>query len=161
MKVKGIASLMVRMGRKIMGKLLRIINRGPVSGDPKQDIIYRTTGHKGETFVVLEKNHDVDEFFLSQTKKINRLFKLGWGNFVIADDSMQIAYFCLRANKGICQGLNYRMMYQTLGQGQVYQDLEDIRKQNSSIFKVNRKRFSKILGESVADEKLFKYQERQ
>jgi hypothetical protein len=161
MKVKGITASIIPFGRKIMGKILRFVNRGPVTGDPKKDIIYQTTGHKGETFVVLEKNYDVDEYFLKNTKKINRLFKLGWGNFIIADDALGIAHFCMRANKGICQGVSYRMMYKTLGQSGVYEDLEDLRKQNSSLFKVRSKRFSKLLGEAKVDEKLINYQERQ
>ena len=161
-QVKGITALTIPLGRQIMGKLLRFSRRGkPVTGDPKQDIIYRTTGHKGETFVALDKNSDVDEYFLNNINKINRLFKFGWGNFVICDDALQLAHFCLRANKGICQGMSYRMMYKTLGQSGVYEDLEDLRKQNSSIFKVSRKRLSKILGEAKSDEKLFNYQERQ
>ena len=160
-KINAMYALTIRLGRYIMGKLLRLVYKGPVSGDPKKDIIYRTTGHKGETFVVLERNHDVDEYFLRNIKKINRLFKLGWGNFVIADDALQIANFCMRASKGICQGLSYRMMYKTLGQSGVYEDLEDIRKQNSSLFKMKRVRFSKLLGESNAENKLINYQERQ
>jgi hypothetical protein len=161
MKVKGIASLTIPFGRQIIGAMLRLTNRGPVSGDPKKDIIYRTTGHKGETFVVLEKNQDIDETFLRNTSRINRLFKMGWGNFVLADDVLGLAYFCLRANKGICQGVSYRMMYKTLGQSGVYEDMEDLRKQNSSLFKVGAKKFSKLLGEAKSDEKLFNYQERQ
>ena len=161
MKVKGLTTLTIPLGRKIMGAMLRLTNRGPVSGDPKKDIIYRTTGHKGETFVVLEKNHDIDETFLRNTSRINRLFKMGWGNFVLADDTLGLAYFCLRAHKGICQGLSYRMMYKTLGQSGVYEDMEDLRKQNSSLFKVGAKKFSKLLGEAKSDEKLFNYQERQ
>ena len=160
-KINMIHALTLRLGRIIMGKLLRLVYKGPVSGDPKKDIIYRTTGQKGETFVVLERNHDVDEYFLKNIKKINRLFKLGWGNFVIADDALQMAHFCMRASKGICQGLSYRMMYKTLGQSGVYEDLEDIRKQNSSLFKMKRVRFSKLLGESNAENKLINYQERQ
>jgi len=159
MQIKGITAKFVPLGRKIMGKMLRLTRKGPISGDPKKDIIYRTTGHKGETFVVLEKNNDVDEYFLDNTKKINRLFKLGWGNFIIADDVLQIAHFCLRAHKGMCQGMSYRMMYKTLGQSGVYEDLEDMRKQNSSLFKMKRARFSKLLGESKVQEKLINYQE--
>jgi hypothetical protein len=160
-KINMIHALTLRLGRIIMGKLLRLVYRGPVSGDPKKDIIYRTTGHGGETFVVLERNHDIDEFFLKNIKKINRLFKLGWGNFVIADDALQVANFCMRASKGICQGISYRMMYKTLGQSGVYEDLEDIRQQSSSLFKMKRVRFSKLLGESNAENRLINYQERQ
>ena len=160
-QIKGITAATLPMGRKAMAKILNIFNRGHASGDPKKDIIYRTTGHKGETFVALEKNYDIDENFLKDTQKIKRLFKLGWGNFVICDDTLQIAHFCLRATKGMCLGMSYRMMYNTLKQDAVYTDLEDLRKQNSSIFKVSGKRFSKLIGEAKADGKLFNYQERQ
>jgi hypothetical protein len=162
MKIKGITAATLPLGRKVMGKIWRTARmKGHITGDPKQDIIYRTTGHKGQTFVALEKNHDIDEYFLMNTKKIKRLFKLGWGNFAICDDALQLAHFCLRANKGMCQAMSYRMMYNTLKQDNVYTDLEDMRKQNSSIFKVSNKRFSKLIGEAKADGKLFNYQERQ
>jgi hypothetical protein len=160
-KIKGISALTIPLGRKIIGIMLRLTHKGPVTGDPKRDIIYRTTSHRAETFVVLEKNHDVDEYFLNNTGKINRLFKLGWGNFIIADDVLQIAHFCMRAQKGICQGMSYRMMYKTLGQSGIYEDLEDVRKQNASLFKMKRVRFTKLLGESKAEDKLINYQERQ
>jgi len=52
-------------------------------------------------------------------------------------------------------------MYKTLGQSDIYDSLEDLRKQNSSIFKVRSTRLSKILGESKVEQKLFDYQERQ
>lgn len=161
MKLRDLDVLTLSLGRKLLGKILRISRPGgTVTGDPKRDIIYRTTGQQGETFVALEKNNDIDEYFLQNTNRINRLFKLGWGNFVIADDALQIAHFCMRANKGICQSMNYRMMYKTLGQSGVYEDLEDARKQNSSLFKMKKTRFSKLLGESKTEEKLFIYQER-
>ena len=162
MQIKGISAATLPMGRKVLGTIWRIAKmKGHVTGDPKHDIIYRTTGHRGETFVALNKNEDVDENFLTQTARIKRLFKLGWGNFVICDDALQLAHFCLRATKGMCQTMSYRMMYNTLKADNVYTDLEDLRRQNSSIFKVGRKRFSKILGESMADIKLLNYQERQ
>lgn len=160
-QIKAMTSQIIGLGRRLMGKMMRLIHRGPVSGDPKKDIIYRTTSHRAETFVVLEKNNDVDEYFLNNAGKINKLFRLGWGNFVIADDVLQVAFFCMRAQKGICQGMSYRMLYKTLGQSGVYEDLEDVRKQNASMFKMKRVRFSKLLGESKADEKLINYQERQ
>jgi hypothetical protein len=162
MSLKTMDALVVRLGRIVMGYILRFLHRGQtVTGSPKHDIIYRTTGQKGKTFVALDKNNDVDEYFLSKTSKINRLFKLGWGNFVLCDDVLQIAHFCLQSSKGMCEAMSYRMLYKTLGQSGIYEDLEDLKKQNSSIFKVSRKRFSKILGEAKSDEKLFNYQERQ
>lgn len=161
-QIKGITAATLPYGRAILGRIWRIAKmKGHVTGDPKQDIIYRTTGHRGETFVALEKNHDIDENFLKNTAKIKRLFKLGWGNFVICDDALQTAHFCLRATKGMCQAMSYRMMYKTFGQDQIYDDLEDVRKQNSSIFKISGKKFSKLIGEAKADGKLYNYQERQ
>jgi len=159
-QVKGISAATIPLGRSIMSWILRKAG-GKITGDPKHDIIYRATGHKGETFVALEKNHDIDEYFIQNADKIRRLFKMGWGNFVICDDILQIASFCLRATKGICQAMSYRMMYKTLGQSDIYDSLEDLRKQNSSIFKVRSTRLSKILGESKVEQKLFDYQERQ
>jgi len=128
------------------------------SGDPRRDIIMRRTGmgKESETFIVLSKQEDVDEFFLDNIQKINRLFNMGWGNFVIADDIGRTAWFCMERFNGMCNSVPYAMMYKHLGQEKAYETMEDARKANSSIFKI-KKSFSRVVGECKAELKLDKY----
>lgn len=128
------------------------------SGDPRRDIIMGRTGmgKDSESFIVLSKQEDIDETFLDNIQKLNRLFKMGWGNFVIADDIGRNAYFCMSKFKGMCNVIPYAMMYQYLGQSKAYESMEDAKKQNSSIFKVSQ-RFSRVIGEWRVANKLYKY----
>jgi len=139
-------------------RYLRLLGGLAPSGDPRRDIIMGRTGmgKESETFIVLSKQEDVDETFLDNVNKINRLFKMGWGNFVIADDIGRVAYFCMKRFKGMCTAVPYAMMYQYLGQSKAYETMEDAKKANSSIFKV-RKSFSRVLGEWRTTNKLDKY----
>ena len=166
-QVKNLTAMSLRTGRKIMklayglfdkwSRIFKISGLTP-SGDPRRDIIMGRTGMgKGsETFIVLSKQEDVDEMFLDNIQRINRLFNMGWGNFVIADDIGRSAYFCMTKFKGMCNSIPYAMMYQYLGQTKAYETMEDAKKASSSIFKVG-KRFSKVLGEWRTTNKLYKY----
>ena len=166
-KLKALTAGTLIFGRFIMRKAYGLFDRwthrlklGGVtpSGDPRRDIIMGRTGMgKGsETFIVLSKQEDVDEIFLDNIQKINRLFKMGWGNFVIADDIGRSAYFCMKNFRGMCSVVPYAMMYQYLGQSKAYETMEDAKKASSSIFKVG-KRFSKVLGEWRTINKIYKY----
>ena len=112
--------------------------------------------NSGKSFIVLSKQEDVDETFLDNIQKINRLFKMGWSNFVIADDIGRQAFFCMTKFRGMCTAVPYAMMYQYLGQSKAYESMEDAKKANSSIFKVG-KSFSRVIGEWRTLNKLDKY----
>jgi hypothetical protein len=157
-------ALMISFGRKVMRWFYSFIDKWmgrikagvTMSGDPRRDIIMARTGKEGLGIVVLDKNEDVDERFLNNISKINRLFKLGWGNIIVADDITRNAYFCMRRFSGTCQVLSYPMMYQNLGQLKVYESIDDAKRQNSSLFKVSV-RASKVFSEWKTEDKLFKY----
>jgi hypothetical protein len=166
-KVSALFAVSLKMGRNIMRRFwsffdkwtsrFRIGGLTP-SGDPRRDIIMRRTGMGKEsaTFIVLSKQEDVDEFFLDNIQKINRLFRMGWGNFIIADDIARTAWFCMDQFNGMCSAVPYSMMYKHLGQEKAFETMEDARKANSSIFKIS-KSFSRIVGECKAELKLDKY----
>jgi hypothetical protein len=155
----------VSIGRSVMrfiwrmtdrwAKKLRIGELTP-TGDPRKDVLMGRSGHKGPAFIVLNKSEDIDDVFLKNYKKLRRLSKMGWGNFIIADDINRIAYFCMEEFKGVCNVISYEMMYNKLGQLKVYESLEDAKKKSNSLFKV-RQRFSKVIGEWIANDKLSKY----
>jgi len=166
-QLKFLNAKLVTFGRWILRKTYTLFDKwtkrfggGGItpSGDPRRDILMGRTGlGKGSrTFIVLSKQEDIDELFLDNIKKINRLFNMGWGNFVIADDIGRSAYFCMKEFKGMCNVVPYAMMYQYLGQSKAYETMEDAKKASSSIFKVG-KRFSKVLGEWRVINKLYKY----
>ena len=158
-KLIGIGRLILRKTYGLFDKWTKRFGGGTTpSGDPRRDILMGRTGMgKGSrTFIVLSKQEDVDEMFLDNIKKINRLFKMGWGDFIIADDIGRSAYFCMKKFKGMCNVIPYSMMYQYLGQSKAYETMEDAKKASSSIFKVG-KRFSKVLGEWRTINKLYKY----
>lgn len=164
-QLKNLNAMMISFGRKVMRWFYTLLDKWTgrlkmggitMSGDPRRDVIMSRTGKKGLGIIVLDKNEDIDERFLQNISKINRLFKMGWGNIIVADDVSRNAYFCMRKFGGTCQVLNYSMMYQNLGQLKVYDSLEDARRQNSSLFKIS-KRASKVFSEWKIEDKLLKY----
>ena len=161
MKLNMINGMIVSFGRNALRFIYKFIDKWTfrfgnkvLSGDPRRDILMGS--HDGKGFVVFSKIEDIDDSFLRNYSKINRLFKLGWGNIIIADEVNRSAYFCMAEYKGVCNALSYSMMYQNLGQLKVYETLEDAKRQSSSLFKI-KKNFSKIIGESIVDQKLIKY----
>lgn len=169
-QLKSLNAMMISFGRKILRGIYTLLDKWSgklkvggitVSGDPRRDVIMARsmsgkTGKKGLGIVVLNRNEDIDERFLQNIPKVNRLFTMGWGNIIVADDVSKNAYFCMRSFGGVCQVVNYGMMYQNLGQLKVYDSLEDAKRQNSSLFKVSA-RASKVFSEWITESRLIKY----
>jgi len=128
-----------------------------VTGDPKQDILARRTILKAKDasdIFVLVNQADLSDDFYSSASGILNLFRMGWSSIIIADDVNRRVSFCMRELKGLCSMMPYSMLYQTYSQAKVYEDLEDAKRSASSIFKVKRKSFAKIVGESAAQYKI-------
>lgn len=164
-QLKNFNAILISLGRRVMKWTYRFLDKWSrkfrlggltPSGDPRRDMLMGRTGHKGEGFILLSKTEDIDEIFLSDASKINRLFSLGWGNIVIVDDINRMAYFCMKSFKGVCTGISYAMIYQNFGQLQVYSSLEDAKRQNSSLFKI-RKRTSQVFAEWTTEYRRGKY----
>jgi hypothetical protein len=69
------------------------------------------------------------------------------------DDVNQQISFCMKKNKGYCSVVPYRVLiHSTLNKtmGQAYQDIDDVQSAVSSVFRMNGKRITKILGEMTA-----------
>ena len=162
-KIGLIDSIFIGMGRSIIKSAyrfidkwtFRIIKRTP-TGDPRQDILFGRSGFTGKGAIILSKNEDIDEDFINDINKMNKLFRLGWGNIIIADDINRQAAFCMKQFKGICNIVSYASMYQNIGQLKVYETLEDAKKQSSSLFKM-KKGFTKIIGEIKSQDLFDKY----
>lgn len=165
MKLDEMNAKMVALGRKVMKPLWKFIDKWTSNirlggltpaGEARHDMILARSGHDGEAFIVLNKSEDIDDTFLSNVPKINRLFNMGWGNIIVADDINRTAYFCMKQYKGTCSILSYVMIYQNFGQLKVYETLEDAKKQSNSIFKIH-KQFNKVVSEWVVNYRHSKY----
>jgi hypothetical protein len=171
-QVSNLQSLAIRFGRKVENAFYRAwkvawkvmtlgIGTGPaggmgMTGDPKHDILARRTILKAkdasDIFVVVNQADLSDDFYASANGILN-LFRMGWSSIIIVDDVNRRVSFCMRELKGMCSMMPFTMLYQTYQQAKVYEDLEDAKRSASSIFKVQRKKFSKIVGESIAQHK--------
>ena len=162
-KIGLIDSIFIGMGRSIIKSAYRFIDKWTFrigkrtpTGDPRQDILFGRSGFTGKGAIILSKNEDIDEDFINDINKMNKLFRLGWGNIIIADDINRQAAFCMKQFKGICNIVSYASMYQNIGQLKVYETLEDAKKQSSSLFKM-KKGFTKIIGEIKSQDLFDKY----
>jgi hypothetical protein len=156
-----IRSSLVGLGRKILRWAYLKLGSKKIdipTGDPRKDMFMARTGLQGNAFIALDKNEDIDQILFSRPKKVAKLFSLSWGNIIMADDINRKAYFCMQKFKGICSMIPYSMLYQTLGQKQVYDDLEDARQKSGTIFKKKKVRLKGLVSEQFAQIKLSAYQ---
>ncbi|MGD2072074.1 MAG: hypothetical protein PVG65_01105 [Candidatus Thorarchaeota archaeon] len=173
-QVKGLQSLAINIGRKIVRTAWRIWDkiwtsrivggsRGTISGDPRKDILLRrsifSTKDTANVFAVIDIMDLTDDFFQS-AGGINKLFrKKGWSNIIIIDNSKRLAHFCMKDFRGVCNTLSFGTIFQRVGQYKVYENLEDIQRSSSSLFKV-RSSMKKIMSNAMAKQKYLKYRGR-
>jgi len=141
-----------------MYKKLGSRNFDVATGDIRKDMFMARTGLKGQAFVVINKDEDIDAVLFSQPKKIQKLFGLSWGNMIIADDINRVSYFCMKKFKGLCSMIPYAMIYQTLGYAQTYNDLEEVRQRSGAVFKRKATKMKKVFAEQHSQIKLSDYQ---
>lgn len=156
-----IRSTFIAVGRKVMRWMYQKLGSQDydvATGDIRKDMFMARTGLKGNAFVVLSKDEDIDTVLFSQPKKIQKLFSLSWGNMIMADDINRVAYFCMKKFKGLCSMIPYGMIYQTLGQTQVFDDLEDVRRKSGAVFKRKPTKMKKVFAEQHSQIKLSDYQ---
>jgi hypothetical protein len=69
-----------------------------------------------------------------------KMWRLSWGNLIVADDIQKDVMFCMKKYKGMCSNFSYGMIYsQVKDKAKVFEDMEDARKATSSLFKFNKK----------------------
>lgn len=133
---------------------------GTVTGDPRKDILvkrnFMSASSMQDVFVLANQAELADDFYDSPGL-MTKLQSMGWGSIIIADDVNRRVAFCMRELNGMCSMIPYTMLYQTFSQAKVYEDLEDAKRNASSIFKVRRERMSRIIGEHAAYDKIQKF----
>jgi len=129
---------------------------GTITKNWKNDIILQNTAFDNKMFILLNKM-DLDEEFTTSAKGVKKLFGLGWTSFVIADDVNKVATFCMKNYKGMCSIVNYGFLYSDArSQSQVYQDIDDIRRNAGPMFRMKRRKKSMIT-DNLAQYKLDQY----
>ncbi len=167
-QVKFLQRLAILTGRKITSRLYKmwmklwtsipfISQSTTVTGDPRKDVLLKRNilnVDSVQDIFVLANQAELTDTFYSSAKGMVKLQKMGWGSVIIADDVNRRVAFCMTELKGLCSMIPYTMLYQTFSQAKVYEDIEDAKRNASSIFKVKRIKMSKLLGESIVQEKL-------
>lgn len=139
-----IQSFITGIGRKVMRLVYKLIDKWTFfgqrpRGDIRHDLFYARTGHNGQPFVLLDKYEDIPKLFFAQPQNMLKLWKMSWGNLLIADDIQKTVMFCMKKYKGMCTNLTYSMVYyQNKQMGQVFEDMEDARKAAGSLFKIKK-----------------------
>lgn len=160
-------SIVTQYSRKIVRMLYAIIRSFKVpgfrskilSGNPYTDIFFAGSQFADKTFILLNYlDIQSDEVYKSMYV-VNKLQKLSWGSYIIADDVNKRAIFCMKQFKGLCSVVLYQHIYSSL-QGtkayEVFKDLEDVRRSAGPFFRLKTSP-KRIMGESYADKKLVEY----
>lgn len=139
------SSFLAGMGRKVMRFLYRVIDKWTFfgqrpRGDVRHDLFYARTGHDGQPFVLLDRDTDIPKLFLAQPQNMLKLWKMSWGNMLIADNNTKTVMFCMKKYKGMCSNFTYSMIFaQTREMAKVFEDMENARKAVGALFKMNKK----------------------
>ncbi|MHA1816192.1 MAG: hypothetical protein ACTSX1_09320 [Candidatus Heimdallarchaeaceae archaeon] len=124
-----------------------------LTGDPKKDIIYGTTGHGRSMFLTLSNLDMEQSSMFSNPNVVRRLQKLGWASFVITDDVNKNATFCMKEFGGICSQSPYSYIMASQGktQHEVYKDLEDVKRSAGPFFRMSTNRKKMFSEAAVAN----------
>lgn len=132
-----------RVSRSVIRTLWRIVRgvqfpflrKRSLTGKIKKDILYGVTRYSDDIFVCLSATEIPEEVF-GEPLKIERLFKMGWHSFAVADDAAKRAYFCMREFKGLCSAVSYGHLVASLGKEHlgVYQDVEEVKRSGGGFF---------------------------
>jgi hypothetical protein len=165
--VRRITKLMFRIADAVWRKTVGLfaftgfvgkqITGGTISGNWKKDIVLGLTSFKSNMFILLNKIDLKQDDFLRDAGGINKLFKLGWKSFVIADDVHKSASFCMEEFKGMCSIVNYNFLYSfDRTAHQAYETIEDVKRSSGPLFR-RKGRMNKMLKDDLANEKIFEY----
>jgi len=163
-QISKIESYILNKGRQVLKLLYKFWDRGiwrskgsTVKGDVRHDIIMARTSFR-DLYASINFSSLNDDFFKS-AGRINRLYKMGWSSLIFLDDVNRRVMFCMKEFKGMCSITNYSFLYSSVGVGthsRVFENMEEVKASASSIFKTQIKE-TKLLGESVAQNKLIDY----
>lgn len=145
-KLKSIDRFLLSTSRKTMRlfwslcKTLRLpkFSKRAITGDPEQDILWGASRFSyKDVFLLLNYIDMTDDDFFSSAQGIQNLHSLGWNSFGVADDINKRMIFCMKELKGLCSTIPYAFLFSSLSKDhlKVYEDLSDIRKSASPLFK--------------------------
>jgi len=129
-----------------------------LTGNPKTDFIYGSTGYGRNMFIALS-NLDIEQSSLfSDPNAMRRLYKLGWTSIIITDDVNKNATFCMKEFGGVCSQIpfGYIMASQGKGQSEVFKDLEDVKRSAGPFFRMSTNR-RKMFGERAVLDRYKEY----
>lgn len=160
-KIIGVSRRFHRWLFKIFYDKLRgfgMFGRGTLSQHPMKDIIYDRTRFSRTGVFALINRADLDDDFFKSAGGVASLFKLGWNTIIVADDVNKQVYFVAKEFRGSYSVVPYPFIYSGINRdaGQVYDNLEDVRKSAGPLFK-RRGNVMKLLGEGMADQAKSRY----
>jgi len=143
--------IMYRLARKIR---IPTLKDKVLTGDPKTDILWASTLYKNNLIVAFNQMELENVNIFSDPKTVQKLHKLGWSSFIIADDVNKRATFCMKEFGGVCSTVLYAYLFSSLGKdhNKVYEDLEDLRRSSGPFFRMTTNK-RKVFGEAVAKNK--------
>ena len=129
-----------------------------LTGDPKKDLLFASSGHGSKTIALLNQADFENSDIFGSPKTVQKLHSLRWPSFIIADDVNKMATFCMKEFDGLCSRVAYNFIYASISKDHniVYNDLEDVRKTASPFFS-KRVKNSKVFGEGKVCFKSKKY----
>jgi hypothetical protein len=115
------------------------LSGGTVTGDVRKDILYASSAHWKNTFVILNYMDLASDEFTNSPEGIRKLHSMGWSSLIFADDVNKRAIFCMKEYNGLCSTVTYPYLFSSLGgeHAKVYKDLEDVKASASPIFKTS------------------------
>ena len=125
------------------------IKNRALTGDPKKDLLFASSGHGSKTIALLNQSDFENSNIFGNPKTVQKLHSLRWPSFIIADDVNKMATFCMKEFDGLCSRVAYNFIYASISKDHnaVYNDLEDVRKTASPFFS-KRVKNNKVFKES-------------
>lgn len=151
-KLKNLSYLSTKYGRAISRVFYRLLQKlripmikdKALSGDPQRDIVYASSKYRDNLILCLSQLDLENEEIFNTPRGVQKLHKLGWVSFAIADDVNRKVTFCMKEFGGVCSVVPYPFMFSSLGRehSKVYEDLEDIKRTSGPFFnmRTNRRR---------------------
>ena len=142
----GLERLVASTKRKTLSLYHGVVNKlkipflsgGTVTGDVRKDILYASSSHWRNTFVILNYMDLASDEFVNSPEGIKKLHTMGWSSLIFADDVNKRAIFCMREFNGLCSSIQYPFLFSSLSgdHNRVFKDLEDVKASASPIFKM-------------------------
>lgn len=163
--VKSISRTLTRLGTHIyqstIGNLPFLGAEPPKGIKVKKQIVNASSTLRKHLFIIMNKNN-IDPEFLNDAGSLNDMFQyLKWCSMVFVDDVNQQVSFCMKINSGMCNIIPYRVLIYSAGKytGAAYQEIDEIQNAVSSVFKMKKSKFTKMLGEMRAANKMIGLQQ--